>query len=78
MRWHKLIVNTTPVGTWPDINEAPAIDYRGITGDHLLYDLIYNPEKTKFLYEGQSRGALTKNGLSMLQIQAEKSWDIWN
>lgn len=78
VKWHKLIVNTTPIGTSPNITESPAIAYDGITENHLLYDLIYNPEKTQFLKEGETRGASIKNGLSMLQIQAEKSWEIWN
>jgi len=78
VRWHRLIVNTTPVGTMPHILEAPSISYEGITESHLLYDLIYNPAKTKFLLEAEKRGASIQNGLSMLKIQAEKSWDIWN
>lgn len=78
IKWHKLIVNTTPLGTFPDVEDAPPIAYEGITEDHLLYDLIYNPEKTQFLKEGEKRGASIMNGLSMLKIQAEKSWEIWN
>lgn len=78
VRWHRLIVNTTPIGTYPDMNESPDIAYEGITSDHLLYDLIYNPKKTRFLEEGENRGAAIQNGLSMLKIQAEKSWEIWN
>ena len=75
---HTLIINTTPLGTSPDINEYPDIPYDGITGKHLLYDLIYNPEKTKFLAEGEKRGAQIFNGYEMLTIQAEESWKIWN
>ncbi|MFN2437589.1 MAG: shikimate dehydrogenase [Chitinophagaceae bacterium] len=75
---HTLIINTTPLGTSPDINECPAIDYDGISEKHLLYDLIYNPEKTKFLAEGEKRGAEIYNGYNMLVIQAEESWKIWN
>jgi shikimate dehydrogenase len=78
VEWHRLIVNTTPVGTSPNISQAPPIAYEGITDSHLLYDLIYNPQKTQFLKEGEKRGASIQNGLSMLKIQAEKSWDIWN
>ncbi|MEM9052901.1 MAG: shikimate dehydrogenase [Bacteroidota bacterium] len=78
VKWHRLIVNTTPLGTSPNVDESPAIAYEGITSKHLLYDLIYNPEKTKFLGEGESRGAAILNGLSMLKIQAESSWEIWN
>jgi shikimate dehydrogenase len=78
VKWHRLIVNTTPVGTSPNITQAPAIAYDGIAENHLLYDLIYNPAKTQFLAEGEERGASIQNGLSMLKIQAEKSWEIWN
>jgi shikimate dehydrogenase len=78
VKWHRLIVNTTPVGTSPNITESPAIAYEGITEKHLMYDLIYNPAKTQFLTEGKERGASIQNGLSMLKIQAEKSWEIWN
>ena len=78
VKWHRLIVNTTPVGTSPNITKSPAIAYEGITEKHLMYDLIYNPAKTQFLTEGKERGASIQNGLSMLKIQAEKSWEIWN
>lgn len=78
VKWHRLIVNTTPVGTSPNITKSPAIAYEGITVKHLMYDLIYNPAKTQFLTEGKERGASIQNGLSMLKIQAEKSWEIWN
>ncbi len=72
-----LIINTSPVGTWPDIQEKPNIPYSGISKLHYLIDLIYNPEKTAFLQEGQFRGAQIQNGLRMLQIQADLSWEIW-
>jgi shikimate dehydrogenase len=75
---HKLIINTTPLGTFPFINECPVIPYNGISQQHLLYDLIYNPVKTKFLSEGEKRGAQIFNGYTMLVIQAEESWKIWN
>lgn len=75
---HTLIINTTPLGTYPDINQWPEIPYDGISEEHLLYDLIYNPEKTKFLTEGEKRGAQIFNGYEMLVIQAEESWKIWN
>jgi shikimate dehydrogenase len=78
VKWHKLIINTTPIGTSPNIEDAPKITYEGVTESHLLYDLIYNPAKTQFLIEGEKRGASIQNGLSMLKIQAEKSWEIWN
>ena len=75
---HKLIINTTPLGTFPFTNECPVIPYNGISQQHLLYDLIYNPVKTKFLSEGEKRGAQIFNGYTMLVIQAEESWKIWN
>lgn len=75
---HSLIINTTPVGMAPHVNECPDIPYEAITGDHLLYDLIYNPEETLFLKKGAERGATIKNGYEMLILQAEKSWEIWN
>lgn len=74
---HKLIINTTPVGTYPNTDECPPIPYEGITDDHLLYDLIYNPEQTLFLTKGLGRGAAIKNGYEMLELQADRSWEIW-
>ncbi|MBL7921007.1 MAG: shikimate dehydrogenase [Bacteroidia bacterium] len=74
----KLIINTTPLGLFPNVNEAPALPYRLFTDKHLAYDLIYNPEQTLFLKQAKEKGAITINGLSMLQLQAEKSWEIWN
>jgi shikimate dehydrogenase len=73
-----VIVNCTPLGMYPNVEIAPKIPYNFITNNHLLYDLIYNPEETLFLKEGKLRGAQTKNGLEMLYLQAEKSWEIWN
>lgn len=75
---NRLIINTTPLGTYPNIDECPPIPYDAITSDHLLYDLVYNPEQTLFLKKGAERGARTKNGYEMLVLQAEKSWEIWN
>jgi shikimate dehydrogenase len=75
---HKLIVNCTPLGTYPNINEKPDIPYDGISGEHFLYDLVYNPSKTAFLKEGIRRGAKVQNGLQMLYAQAESAWDIWH
>jgi shikimate dehydrogenase len=72
-----LIINTTPLGTSPNVQEYPPIPYEAITDDHLLYDLIYNPEKTLFLQKGEEKGATIKNGYEMLILQAEKSWEIW-
>lgn len=74
----KLIINTTPVGMFPNVNEAPEIPYDLITPSHLLYDLIYNPAETEFLKRGKANGAETINGLSMLHQQAEEAWRIWN
>lgn len=73
-----LIINTTPLGMYPDITTCPDIPYRFITEKHLLYDLIYNPKKTLFLQQGEERGAVIKNGEEMLILQAEESWRIWN
>ncbi|WP_164732919.1 shikimate dehydrogenase family protein [Flagellimonas marinaquae] len=78
IRENTLIINCTPLGTYPNIEDKPNIPYECIGTDHLLYDLIYNPEQTSFLAEGEARGATTTNGLKMLQQQAEKAWEIWN
>lgn len=75
---HKLIINTTPVGMYPEITGKLPIPFDGIGQDHLLYDLIYNPEETTFLAEGRQRGAAIKNGFEMLVLQAEASWNIWS
>ncbi len=74
----QLVINTTPLGTWPDVDECPPIPYEAIGPKHLCFDLVYNPEKTKFLALAEQQGAETKNGLEMLVLQAEKSWEIWN
>jgi shikimate dehydrogenase len=73
-----LIINTTPLGTFPVIDECPGIPYEYINEQHLLYDLVYNPSKTLFLQKGEARGAAVKNGSDMLVLQAEESWRIWN
>ena len=78
LREHQILINCSPVGTFPKVDEAPDIPYDFIGADHLLYDLIYNPEETLFLRRGRERGAVTKNGYAMLLIQAEKNWEIWN
>lgn len=75
---YNIIINCTPIGTFPNVNECPDIPYDAITEKHILYDLIYNPEQTKFLSCGDIKGAITINGLEMLKLQAEKSWKIWN
>jgi shikimate dehydrogenase len=73
-----LIINTTPLGTFPDIATFPAIPYEHIGPKHYLFDLVYNPAKTAFLSNGEAQGASIKNGYDMLAIQAEESWKIWN
>lgn len=78
MRSHRLIVNTTPLGTWPDVDNKPGIPYEHIGPGHFLYDLVYNPPVTAFLAEGRKRGAATLNGETMLHAQAERNWEIWN
>ena len=75
---HQLIINTTPLGTYPNINDCPPIPYALLTAEHLLYDLIYNPVETKFLAQGKAAGCSIKNGFEMLKVQAEESWKIWN
>lgn len=74
---HALIINTTPLGMYPNVESAPTIPYDFITPQHFLYDIVYNPAKTKFLAEGEKRGAQTCNGYEMLIGQAEESWRIW-
>jgi shikimate dehydrogenase len=74
----KLIVNTSPVGTFPNVSDAPEIPYELLTPNHLLYDLVYNPIETEFLKRGKQKGATAINGLSMLHQQAEEAWRIWN
>lgn len=78
LKHHQIIINTTPLGTFPAINNHPNIPYKHLTNKHLLYDLVYNPEETVFLKKGKEKGSLTINGLQMLKLQAEKAWEIWN
>jgi len=73
-----LIINTTPLGTFPDTTSAPSIPYQLLTPEHSIYDLVYNPAQTEFLRRGKERGAKTMNGMRMLELQAELSWDVWN
>lgn len=75
---HKLIVNTTPLGMSPNTTDCPNIPYEQLSENHFLYDLVYNPDETVFLRKGREKGCLTLNGLSMLKLQAEKAWEIWN
>jgi shikimate dehydrogenase len=74
----KLIVNTSPVGQYPQVDQFPNLPYSLLTKDHLLYDLIYNPTETEFLRRGRELGASTLNGMDMLKLQAEKAWTIWS
>lgn len=75
---HTLLINTTPVGMYPNVQECPPLPYEAVNERHYLFDLVYNPERTLFLQKGAERGALVENGYSMLVIQAEESWKIWN
>lgn len=75
---HKVIINCTPLGTSPIVDECPNIPYKYLTEQHLLYDLVYNPKESLFLKKGKQKKATTKNGFEMLKIQALKSWEIWN
>jgi shikimate dehydrogenase len=75
---HLVIINTTPLGQYPNVDAAPPLPYHLLTPDHYLFDLLYNPAKTIFLQRGEERGAVIKNGGDMLVIQAEESWRIWN
>jgi len=75
---HEIIINATPVGMFPNNDQYPLLPYQYITSQHLLYDLTYNPEETLFLKKGRETGAQVKNGLEMLHLQAELSWEIWN
>jgi len=75
---YKVIINCTPVGTYPKVDEIPAIPYRLLTPQHYLFDLVYNPPKTKFLSLGEQYGTAIENGHEMLVLQAEENWNIWN
>ena len=78
IKLNTIIINCTPLGTFPKIKECPKIPYEFITMNHLCYDLIYNPIKTKFLNESEKKGATIINGKKMLENQANESWKIWN
>lgn len=78
LREYEVIVNCSPVGMFPKVDECPAIPYEFLTADNLLYDLIYNPETTLFMRKGALQGAVVKNGLEMLHLQAIASWKFWN
>lgn len=78
MEEYKVIVNSTPLGTFPNVDDAADIPYHLLDKDHLLFDLVYNPEETKFLRLGKNNGAQIKNGAQMLELQAIAAWNIWN
>ncbi|WP_297332391.1 shikimate dehydrogenase [Flavobacterium sp.] len=75
---YHIIINTTPLGTYPDTEECPPLDYSLFTDKHIAFDLVYNPEVSTFLKKAGEHGAVTKNGYEMLVYQAEKAWEIWN
>jgi shikimate dehydrogenase len=74
---HQIIINTTPLGMYPNIDSCPEIPYEYLTSQHYLFDLVYNPEETLFMKKGIEGGAKAVNGLEMLHLQAEKAWEIW-
>lgn len=78
LKEHTIIVNCTPLGMYPNVDECPDIPYHFVTKEHLMYDLTYNPETTLFMQKGLDNGASAKNGLEMLHLQAEAAWQIWN
>lgn len=78
LKEYKVIVNCSPLGTFPKVDEAPAIPYDLLGTEHLLYDLVYNPAETEFLKRGKAKGTTIKNGAEMLELQAIEAWRIWN
>lgn len=78
MEEHRLIINCTPVGMYPKVDDCPGIPYSYLDSSHILFDVVYNPLETLFMKKGTEAGAATKNGLEMLKIQAEEAWKIWN
>ena len=78
MAQHTIVVNTTPLGMYPNTDAAPALPYHFFSPNHLCYDLVYNPTETRFMQQAAKYGAVTKNGLDMLHLQAEAAWAIWN
>ncbi len=75
---HTLIVNTTPLGMYPNVANCPDLPYEMLTDEHILYDLVYNPNVTTFLKKGKKHKSCVKNGLEMLYLQAERAWEIWH
>jgi shikimate dehydrogenase len=78
LKEYLIIINATPLGTFPKVDSCPELSYEFVTPDHIFYDLVYNPAETLFLKKGKQQGAKIKNGLEMLHLQALKSWEIWN
>ncbi len=78
MAEYQIVINTTPLGTFPNVNECPPLPYESVTRRHYFFDLVYNPSKTLFLALAEKNGAIIENGSKMLAIQAEESWKIWN
>lgn len=74
---NNIIINTTPLGTFPNVEELPQLPYSSLTPHHLLFDLVYNPSETSFLKKGKEMGATVKNGAEMLRLQALEAWEIW-
>ncbi|MEZ4957569.1 MAG: shikimate dehydrogenase [Saprospiraceae bacterium] len=77
LREYRLVINCTPLGTYPNEDTFPSLPYHAVTKSHFFYDLVYNPAETLFLKKGKVNGASTLNGLPMLHLQAERSWEIW-
>ena len=78
LKEYLIIIHATPIGTFPNVDNCPDIPYQSITANHVMFDLVYNPEETLFLKKGKAQGAKTKNGLEMLHLQAIRAWEIWN
>ncbi len=78
VKQHQIIINCTPLGTYPGTEKKPPFPYKFLTSKHLLYDLVYNPSETSFLKMGMEKNCSTKNGMEMLELQAEEAWKIWN
>ena len=78
LKEYLIVIHATPLGTFPKVDACPNIPYEKLTSDHVLFDLVYNPEETLFMKKGKEQGATIKNGLEMLHLQAKKSWEIWN
>lgn len=78
LKEYLIIIHATPIGTFPNVDNCPDVPYQSITSNHVLFDLVYNPEETLFLKKGKAQGAKIKNGLEMLHLQAIRAWEIWN